>query len=157
LDVPQSSVGAPLPAILADENTLFVCYLLQNTPPGWDGSTIRLVDSDAEDEPVAVLSVQSCRAHTFGPPNEEAIGGHRLAKLGLEPFAAFEVPGSNWIADMERRNRVHPNHRSSQFSTLRHFIFTFHDSVLEFVSEGFEVEVTSGSIRANLRRLADSL
>jgi hypothetical protein len=64
---------------------------------------------------------------------------------------------SDWIADLERSNRVHPNHRSSQFDSLRHFIFTFHDSVLEFVSEGFEVEVTSGSIRSNLRRLTDAL
>jgi hypothetical protein len=75
LSVPQSSVGAPLPAILADERTLFVCYLLQHAEPGWDGASIRLVDNDAADEPVAVLKVRLCRAHTFGPPNEEAIGG----------------------------------------------------------------------------------
>ncbi len=157
LDVPQSSVGAPLPVVLADERTLFVCYLLEKPDPNWDGSYVRSVDQDASDEPSATLTVRRCWAHTFGPPNEEAIQGHRLAKLGLQPFSAFEVSNSVWIADLERANRVHHRHDRKHFERLRHFVFTFHDSVLEFVSEDFEVEITSGSLRENLRRLVDTL
>lgn len=158
LEVPQSSVGAPLPSLLANEDVLFVCYLMQTHEPGWDGSTPpRLVGSDTEGEPLAVLKVPLCTAHAFGPPNEEVIAGHRLAKLGLEPFSAFEVVNSTWIAELERANRVHPNHRASMFAKLRHFIFTFHDSVLEFVAEDFEVSQTSSPLRETLRRLVDEL
>ncbi|KQZ31500.1 MULTISPECIES: hypothetical protein [Caulobacter] len=157
LDVPQSSVGAPLPSLVADEQTLFVCYLLQTYEPDWDGSTIRVVEQDSENEPLAVLKVPFCRAHLFGPPNDEAISGHRLAKLGLEPFSAFEVTNSAWIADLERANRVHPYHHASQYAALRHFIFTFHDSVLEFIAESFEVRQASSPLRDTLRRLVDEL
>jgi hypothetical protein len=157
LDLPQSCVGAPLPSLVADEHTLFVCYLLQAHDPDWDGSTIRMLDADSAGEPMAVLRVKPCWTHLFGPPNEEAIAGHRLAKLGLEPFAAFEVTGSAWIADLERANRVHRHHDRARYDRLRHFIFTFHDSVLEFVSEDFEVTITSGSVRDTLRRLVDEL
>lgn len=157
LDVPQSSVGAPLPSLVADEHTLFVCYLVQAYDPNWDGSTIQLMDLDSGSEPLAVLKVPQCRAHLFGPPNEEAIGGHRLVKLGLEPFSAFEVVNSAWIAELERANRVHPYHRASMFAALRHFIFTFHDSVLEFIAESYEVRLTSSSLRETLRLLVDEL
>jgi hypothetical protein len=157
LEVPQSSVGAPLPSLVADEHTLFVCYLTQTYEPDWDGSTIRMVEQDSEGEPMAVLKVPLCRAHLFGPPNEEAISGHRLAKLGLEPFSAFEVLSSAWIADLEHANRVHPYHHASQYAGLRHFIFTFHDSVLEFIAEDFEVRLTLSPLRETLRRLIDEL
>lgn len=157
LDLPQSCIGAPLPSLVANEQTLFVCYLLEARDPDWDGSTIRMLDADSTGEPMVVLKVGSCWAHLFGPPNEEAIAGHRLAKLGLEPFSAFEVTGSAWIADLERANRVHRHHDRRHYDRLRHFIFTFHDSVLEFVSEDYEVTVTSGSVRETLRRLVDEL
>lgn len=157
LDLPQSCIGAPLPSLVADEHTLFVCYLLEARAPDWDGSTIRMLDVDSAGEPTVVLKVRPCWAHLFGPPNEEAIAGHRLAKLGLEPFSAFEVTGSAWIADLERANRVHRHHDRTPFDRLRHFIFTFHDSVLEFVSEDFEVTITLGSVRETLRRLVDEL
>ncbi len=44
-DVPQSSVGAPLPIVLSDEHKLLLAYLLQDTPEDWDGSLVRVVDS----------------------------------------------------------------------------------------------------------------
>jgi hypothetical protein len=157
VDAPQSSVGAPLPAVMASEQCLYVCYLLSAPDPQWDGSAVRLVGPDSSGEPIAVVKVKHCRAHTFGPPNDEAIGGHRLAKLGLMPYSTYEVLDSLWIAELENANRVHHRHDGRLFANLRHFIFTFHDSTLEFVSEGFEVNVTSGSIRGVLRDLADAI
>jgi hypothetical protein len=36
-NVPQSSVGAPLPLVLSDEHKILLAYIVQNTPPDWDG------------------------------------------------------------------------------------------------------------------------
>jgi hypothetical protein len=45
-DAPQSSVGAPCPVVFATEHTVHLAYYLQNTPAGWDGSTVRVMDEN---------------------------------------------------------------------------------------------------------------
>ena len=37
-DVPQSSVGAPLPVVLSDEFKILLAYIAEESSPGWDGS-----------------------------------------------------------------------------------------------------------------------
>ena len=53
-DIPQSSIGAPIPIVLAGEHDVLITYYLQDTPDDWDGTSIKIVDSDTEDEPVAI-------------------------------------------------------------------------------------------------------
>ncbi|MCP4965056.1 MAG: hypothetical protein GY926_07455 [bacterium] len=45
---------------------------------------------------------------------------------------------------MERRNRIHPNHRPEAFASLRHLIITFHDETFDCVCESW----TAGTIEA---------
>src|SRR5215212_6505439 len=126
-DVPQSSVGAPLPLILATEDRLLLAYILEKPDPAWDGSSVRLVTLKSAGLPVALVEFLLPRGHFSGPPNDEAFDGHPLAAHGLEPYGAFEVHSSSWIREMERRNRVHRAHTAAQYDGLRHFVFTFHD------------------------------
>jgi hypothetical protein len=146
LGLPQSDVGAPLPHILADDLRLVLVYRIADPEPGWDGTTIRIV-SGAEDELCAVVIASPCTALRFGPPNDEAIEGHRLAALGIDPYSTYELFNSEWIAELERSNRVHPYHSAEHFSDLRHFVLTFHDSSLEFIASGCTVEVRRGKLR----------
>ncbi len=144
--VPQSSVGAPVPFLMSDEHELVLAYYMQETPPDWDGGTVRVVGPADADEPVAIIKFSLCHAHMFGPPNDEAFDGHPLADRGLKPYGVFEVTNSSWIRRLERMNSVHPSHRPEAFWKLRHVIFTFHDTTFECVCDGFEVAVTRGSI-----------
>src|SRR5262252_3401585 len=84
-DIPQSSIGAPIPVVLSDEFVAVVAFYLQNTPDGWDGISVRVVSKETEGEPLALVKFSSCYASMFGPPNDEAFGGHPLASRGLEP------------------------------------------------------------------------
>lgn len=52
-DLPQSSVGAPLPLLLAAENRLVVAHLVDLPDPGWDGSSARVVTQSDAGEPAA--------------------------------------------------------------------------------------------------------
>jgi len=89
----------------------------------------------------------------FGPPNDEAFGGHPLAHRGLGPYAVFEVRQSSWIRQLERMNSVHRQHEREWFlSNKKHFIFAFHDSTFECIAESFDVQVRQGSL---LSALAD--
>lgn len=148
IELPQSSVGAPLPHVLADEHRLLIAYLVQSHDPDWDGKTVRVVGPDSDGETCALVKVESYLAFQFGPPNDEAIEGHRLFKLGLTPYSSFEVLDSEWVGALEAANRVHPHHRAEHFADYRHIILTFHDSTLEFIANGFAVQLVHGPIRA---------
>ena len=156
--VPQCSVGAPIPVVLADGHRTVLAYHLQEIPPGWDGSTARRVGPADGDEPIVIVTFERCTAHMFGPPNDEAFDGHPLAARGLTPYAAFEVVDSSWIRTLERMNSVHPNHSAAAFFLeRRHIVFAFHDSTFECVCKDFAFQHAQGSMRSALPLMVDLL
>ncbi|MEK6551024.1 MAG: hypothetical protein AABZ50_05220 [Pseudomonadota bacterium] len=156
--VPQSSVGAPNPILLAGEHDVFLTYYLEDTPEGWDGTSVRIVGTDTEGEPVAVVKFKHCTAHMFGPPNDEAFSGHPLAERGLGPYGVFEIKNSSWIRKLEKMNAVHPYHDKRRFmENKKHFIFSFHDTTFECVAEEFTVEVSTGSVKSMVPHMLESV
>ena len=145
-DLPQSSVGAPCPVVLAAEHLLSVGFFVEDTPSDWDGTSVRVVGPDSLGEPAAVVRFERPYASFFGPPNDEAFSGHPLAARGLEPYGAFEVVNSSWVRSFERMNSVHPYHRSERFAALRHFVLSFHDTTFECVAEGYSYELADGPL-----------
>ena len=156
IDVPPSSAGAPLPHIFADEGRLLIAYIVNTPDPLFDGTNPRSISSATDDQWIAILTADPYRVFQFGPPNDEAISGHRLYGLGLRPYSAFEVRNSSWIASFEKANRVHSSHRPELFSGYRHFILTFHDSTLEFIARSFSVSLQQGAVLPTLMRAIGS-
>jgi hypothetical protein len=58
----------------------------------------------------------------YGGPNDEAHGGHPLAKYGLGLYGLFEIENSPWVYEMMIANRVHARHSDSLLSNYRHVI-----------------------------------
>jgi hypothetical protein len=157
-DVPQSSVGAPIPIVLAGEHDVMLAYYLENVPDGWDGTTIRIVSSGTEDEPVAIVRFKRCLVHMFGPPNDESFSGHPLSSRGLGPYGAFEIVDSSWLRILERMNSVHEHHDKKRFlENRKHFIFSFHDSTFECIAEDFTVEIAKGSVKGMVAHMLESV
>lgn len=155
-DVPQCETGAPLPLVLADDNHLLLGYLISKPDPNWDGTYVNVVGPTSEDRPVAIVRFDRPYAHMFGPPNDEAFGGHPLAARGLMPYGAFEVPDSSWIRALERMNSVHARHNREWFlEGKRHFIFVFHDSTFECVATNYVVERLRGSLVLGFDRMRE--
>ncbi|TIP14599.1 hypothetical protein [Mesorhizobium sp.] len=150
IDLPLSSAGAPLPHVFADEGKLLVAYLIDRPNPSFDGTNPRSVSAVTTNQSVAILTADPYLAFQFGPPNDEAISGHRLYGQGLRPNGAFEVLNSSWIASLEDANRVHSSHRPELFSDYRHLILTFHDSTLEFIAESFSSSLHEGAVLPTL-------
>src|SRR5437016_1306975 len=121
-DIPQSSVGAPIPLAVADEHATVIAFLLESTPQGWDGTTVRIVGPDSVDEPIGLIHFRPCYAQMFGPPNDEAFDGHPLATRGLKPYGAYLIENSSWIRRLERMNSVHPHHDHRRFQTRKHIV-----------------------------------
>jgi len=154
-DAPLPCIGAPLPIVLAGEHDVLLAYLTENDSEP-DG-TARIVDSGSK-ERIAGLRFIGCYAHMFGPPNDESIAGHPLYDRGLNPYGAFEVLESSWIRRLEKMNSVHPYHDRHRFlANKRHLVFSFHDSTFECIAAGLEVETATCSMKAMVRRMAESI
>ena len=155
--VPQSDVGAPLPAIVADEHDLSLAYVISEPDPDWDGSYVNILESDTAGLPIAVLDFARVYVHFLGPPNDEAIEGHPLRVRGLSAYAAYQVESSSWIAALEAMNAVHMHHRPGFLEPYNHYVFTFHDSVFECVARSFRCRTQRGSMRQALVGMAQRL
>ncbi|HKQ93873.1 MAG TPA: hypothetical protein VJZ77_24650 [Blastocatellia bacterium] len=156
-DIPQSSVGAPIPIVLSDEFVTVVAFYLQNTPDDWDGTSIRMVSKETEGELIALVRFSLCYASIFGPPNDEAFAGHPLANRGLEPYGAFVIENSSWIRRLERMNSVHPYHKPERFWARKHYVLSFHDSTFECVADEYTVELHESSLKKILPRMMELL
>lgn len=145
--IPQSSIGAPIPAVVAGESTVVVFFYAQRVEPDWNGTAVRVVGPDSAGERSVIVRFERCYAHMLGPPNDEAFSGHPLYDCGLRPYANFEVKNSSWLRALETMNSAHPYHRRDSFmKDRRHFILAFHDSTFECIASGYTVEVAQYSI-----------
>jgi hypothetical protein len=149
-NVPQSSIGAPLPIVLSDEHKILLAYIVDDKPSDWDGSYVRVISPSMSGEPLALLEFSSYWSLMFGAPNDEAFDGHPLTSRGLRPYGAFQIENSSWVRQLERMNSVHSFHKAESFERLKHFIFAFHDSTFECVAEGFTVSKHEGSLESLL-------
>jgi hypothetical protein len=139
-DVPLPNPGAPEPLVLADEATLVVAYLTETpSTEGTDGTGL-LSPNDA----ASLVVFRQWYASHFGPPNDEAFASHPLADRGLRPYGAFEVENSSWLRGFEARNRGNPRRDPQLFQRLRHWVWTFHDTVLECAALSYTAEAAHG-------------
>jgi hypothetical protein len=146
-DLPGSSVGAPCPHVVADEDHVHVAYYTDTPPPeGWHGQSVRVVSAEDSEEPVAVVRFERFRSFMFGAPNDEAFTGHPLAARGLRPYQAHEIRGSSWIRQLERMNSVHPQHRREAYAALKHWVLAFHDTTFECVAQRVSWSMHEGPI-----------
>lgn len=145
--VPQSSIGAPCPLLVADGSHLRLAYYLQDDrlDVDWESAPVRPPSRPGTSEDLCgLVTIEHPYAHMFGPPNDEAFSGHPLAARGLEPYSVFEVDGSSWLRSLARMNSVHPYHKDAHFSAYKHFVFSFHDETFECIAEGFTIELCRG-------------
>ena len=91
---------------------------------------------DDADQDCVVFVWSGTEAAIMGPPNDEALSGHRLYRCGLAGLLwAGLVEQSRWIRDLERRNRVHPRHDAALYARLTHFILPLKECTVEVVAE----------------------
>jgi len=133
LAVPECDSGATMPVVLADDSRMVFGY--------------RLPQHAKHD--FALFRIDLCLIHKFGYPNDEALRGHRYSDAGFDYYNAYEVVGSEWIDEMNRANAVSFPGDLNAFQSSKHFIFSFHDTTLEFVCDEEPVAVTGDGYLAD--------
>jgi len=156
--LPPSDVGAPLPHLLADGQRVLLAYYVAEPDPHWDGTYSTVVDpAENREALLAVVEFTGYLAVRMGLPNDEALDGHPLHTRGLDAYAMHLVVNSSWIAELERRNRIHPHHEGGWHAWARHYLFTFHDEVFECIARSHTVRLERDGMRTLLERLAVDL
>ena len=79
-------------------------------------------------------------------PDENTIVNHPLAKRGLEPYGAYQIENSSWKRDIMRLESKEVGGREATLARMTHYIFTFHDSTFECVSDAYRMLVVNGSM-----------
>lgn len=102
----------------------------------------------------AVFEFRQCLITRFGLPNDEALPGHPLYHQGLDVYGCYEVLNSSWRAEAEAQNRV--AFPATDYSSVRHFVFVFHDSCFECLAGDFDARLVD-DFRSEFDRLADDI
>lgn len=145
-DVPQPSVEAPCPIVVAGEDHLFVLYMLQSMPEGWYNTWVKIISSDTKADPFAIILFHHSLAYYHGIPGDEAIHGHPLYRRGLRPHGAFEIENSTWHEAMMKMSRIHAAHCTEKYHLYRHFVLAFRETTFECLAESYSIRIGNGSL-----------
>ncbi len=124
IDAPQMSTGAPMPGIVFLSGSLYLAYIVSDAEPT-PGAT----------ETFAIVRFDGVLQHTFGYPNDKALGGHPLYSAGLKFYAFNEIIGSPYLRELGERNAKMFPGTSERYTQKRHWIISFHDETLEVVAD----------------------
>lgn len=139
-DVFTMDGGAPMPVVLSSDNQLFVVFF-----------------DNSDDQVSYIVTFDHYYQYIFGGPNDETLDGHRYYDLGLESYGLFEVENSEWLRELKKIDSVHPDHDERGWEKTKHFIITFHDSMLECAAESFTVEKSTEKRTEIVERIAKQL
>ncbi|HYA02438.1 MAG TPA: hypothetical protein VEI04_04915 [Syntrophobacteria bacterium] len=156
-DVPQPSVNAACPVVVAGEDHLFVLYVLQSIPEGWYDTWVKIMSPDAHGEPFALIVFHHPVAYGRGVPDDEALQGHPLHKRGLRPNGAFEIENSSWQDGLMKTSRFQTAHRVEHYHHYRHFVLAFRDTAFECLAETYSIRLGTGSVLDAAVRVLDEI
>lgn len=77
----------------------------------------------------------------FGPPDENEIVNHPLAKNGIHAHDVFQVVESSWIRGLLTAAAESDAGLAARFAHCNHYIFAFHDSTFECIAESFVANI----------------
>ncbi len=122
--IPAIDVGAPEPLVYFKNSQLKVLFYI-------DGNEV---------DDACLMRFNFCKKYSFGYPNSEVLQGHPYYPLGLRMASFYEVEHSDLTDQLMKIARIHPYFDAEKWNTLKHFILTFHDNMLECISKDYSFE-----------------
>ena len=159
LDFPVKwDAGCPLPHLLCNDYKALLTFILRDTKPVANGSSIEMVvPTDEKALPLALVEFTPCFIAKLGSPNDEVFHGHPLQGKGLDGYTAQKVVNSRWLAEIEAINKVHHYYDPSLWRDRIHYVFWFHDTTFECIAKSFKIEVFKESVAAMLSRMCQRI
>lgn len=150
LDFPiRWDVGAPMPHVWANEHSVFLTFLVADSP---------MTPTEPVSLTYAVVEFLRPVAHRLGLPSEDDQFSHYLYGRGQEIYRAQIVENSPWLRemiDMWKKANSEDDDSDEKYwqQHIKHYIFWFHDSTFECLARGYEVHTYHDSINAVVERI----
>jgi hypothetical protein len=87
----------------------------------------------------AVLQFLLTEGYKLTGVGDETIRGHSLTGRGLDPWCAFVVKNSPWLAGLEAVDRTHPQHRPETWRKRQHYLLSFKDNMFEAIAQDVQL------------------
>ncbi len=101
------------------------------------------------DEPCAAVIFDGLQDFRFGPPNEDCCGFYQKFIENFAPGEAYVTNLGSWLTSVGLRDtRIFKLNDPD----CKHYIFTFHDSTVEVIAQGFRVETDTCSVHSMISR-----
>lgn len=142
--IPPPDGGAPLPFVVSTEDRLLLAYYRGFEFNNEDNVPV-IVDQSTEGS-IVVVDFQRPMSYFSVPLSDETLVAHPLAYHGLIGYGVYRVDNSSWIRRLVSAQYVHPRPRPQAYDDSKHYIFVFHDSVLECVADGLEHWITDAAM-----------
>lgn len=140
----------PMPKVVAQPDVIADFNYLEPVMFHDSGKTLLVMEhnTDANADSLLefyVLVFKGVISAHIGSPNDEALGGHPLAKCGLTWYQFHEVFNSPLIAELEHRNRAHHRHDAALYENNKHYIITFKDETFEVVCTSYTKQLVKAA------------
>lgn len=99
-----------------------------------NGDAYVTYDTQAPDDPIALLRFASVVTLHAPGPNDEAFHNHRWYSLGLKPYTLQEVVNSPWIDEL--RAQQHKDRLLCLRPGLRHFVLALKETTVDVLAVG---------------------
>jgi len=144
---PQWDSGAPMPQVFCDGHKTFLIYMLSEVDPDWDGTSVNMIDAGSDEVyPLALVEFDGGTSR-FGIANVDVHGGLPVANKGMEWYSAHIIENSNWIEEIKKIHKVHPEFDEDRWHDLKHYLLLFHDELFEVIAKGYQIEIFNTSFR----------
>jgi hypothetical protein len=118
--VPRPAANASEPFVVANERRVAVAYRIDAV------EFERFGPFGEGDDPFCVVLFSEAAFHQFGPPNDDDLDAHPLARCGLRRYSAHEIENSSLVSDSWGK--------AASTDGRRHFVLTFQYSTYECVA-----------------------
>lgn len=148
-DVPVCNYGAPCPMVVSSEHNLVLAYYVDRPRPEFDGTNPKSMSIHTDDEPCAAIIFDWVRDFRFGPPDEEECFYYRKYIKDFRPGEAYVTNMATWVTSVGlSKTKIY----KLSYPDDKHFIFTFHDTTVEVIAEGFRVDTDTCSVHSMIAR-----
>lgn len=148
----------PEPRLITNGTKTFLIYLCHEGSDSLGDNPINILEEvDETNYPFAVIELKNCLAHKFETLEERFFKYLSLWDTGLRRHHAHVIDNSKWLNNVRDLHEDERDFNKKQWVNKEHYVMLFHENALEFLADGFDIQVFRGSQLAIFNHVAKQL
>lgn len=132
----------PEPHLFTNGQTTYLTYSCHEGSENIGNHPINVLEEvDETSYPLAIVELKGCTAHKFEHLEERFFKYLPLWDTGLRRHSVQVIDNSKWLNDTREIHEGEYGFNKKQWVNKEHYVMLFHEDALEFLGDGFNVEV----------------